>query len=895
MRRIGFIFLVFLLFTCFLYGQKQTITGTVIDSENKEPLIGVNVLLAEGVGTVTGYDGTFTLEVQPGVYSIRVSYVGFEPQTQRVDVTDQPVSLHFELVTVVLDEVRVVADVARSRETPVAFSNIQPKKLQEEIAAQDIPMLLNSTPGVYATPEGGGDGDAQVTIRGFSSRNVGVLLDGVPVNDMENGHVYWSNWFGLDAVTRSIQVQRGLGASKLALPSVGGTINIITRGLDARKEGSVKQEVGSDGYLQTSFGYSTGQTSRGWGISVAGSYKQGDGWVDQAWVKGFFYYLKLDKKLGKHIVSASVYGAPQKHGQRSYQLPIQFYDAEIARDLGVPEEDIETWPARGVRYNQHWGYLARTKNNPDAKSKPISERENQYHKPQITLKDFWKVSDRLYVSNIAYLSIGRGGGIREKGTITLDSLGQKSFQNVYNRNISEYSINTFYDPELHAATNYLRKLTNEHFWYGLLSTLSFDPTQDLSISGGIDLRSYKGTHYESVYDLLGGDYAVSDFTDENMDLSNPAEHMLYEGDKNNYYNVGLVRWGGLFLQAEYITSSLSSFINLTGAYSAYKRIDYFKLEPESEWKELPGWTIKGGANYNLTSRMNLFINAGYLSKAPRFNNVFDYDNTLFREILNEKVKAIEMGYSFKSQHVSFNMNGYYTVWQNKPVDVASRILVEISPGEFEEQSVNINGMDALHKGIEMDFILKITGWLDMEGLVSLGDWRWNSEDTVRIYDDNRQLVETQYFDAKGVHVGNSAQTQVAGQLRIEPFKGAYLKPKFTYFTNYYAEFDPITLDGSPDSYEWYTDETGKHGPPRDSWEIPGYLLIDLHAGYGFKIWNYRCQIRLNVLNVMNKKYIATAQNNDPYNYQTYNDFDAKSSAVFFGLGRRYNVSLQFLF
>ena len=60
-----------------------------------------------------------------------------------------------------LREVTVVADVAQSRETPVAFSNISVAKLEEELASQDLPMVLNSTPGVYATQQGGGDGDAR--------------------------------------------------------------------------------------------------------------------------------------------------------------------------------------------------------------------------------------------------------------------------------------------------------------------------------------------------------------------------------------------------------------------------------------------------------------------------------------------------------------------------------------------------------------------------------------------------------------------------------------------------------------------------------------------------------------------------------------------------------------
>ena len=90
----------------------------------------------------------------------------------------------------------VVADVARTRETPVASTSIAPKKIEEQLASQDIPLLLNKTPGVYATQQGGGDGDSRINIRGFNQRNVAVMVDGIPVNDMENGWVYWSNWFG---------------------------------------------------------------------------------------------------------------------------------------------------------------------------------------------------------------------------------------------------------------------------------------------------------------------------------------------------------------------------------------------------------------------------------------------------------------------------------------------------------------------------------------------------------------------------------------------------------------------------------------------------------------------------------------------------------------------------
>ena len=145
-------------------------------------------------------------------------------------------------------------------------------------------MLLNLCQ-VY-TQTGGGDGDVRINIRGFNQRNVAVMIDGVPMNDMENGWVYWSNWFGLDGLTRTIQVQRGLGASKLALPSVGGTINIITKGIDSKEGGRIKQEIGNGNSLRTSFAYTTKDFKIGKLILLP--FKRSDGLIDQTASKGFF-------------------------------------------------------------------------------------------------------------------------------------------------------------------------------------------------------------------------------------------------------------------------------------------------------------------------------------------------------------------------------------------------------------------------------------------------------------------------------------------------------------------------------------------------------------------------------------------------------------------------------
>lgn len=920
MKRIFIALFCALLLPLSLLAQKQTISGAVRDRSTGELLIGVNVIYAPGKGTVTDIDGRFKLELEPGTYTLEFSYVGFEKETRVVTLRDKQVFLDVELKNVTLSEVEVIGDVARTRETPVAFTNIPAIKVQEELASQDIPMILNATPGVYATQQGGGDGDARINIRGFNQRNVAVMLDGIPVNDMENGWVYWSNWFGLDVVMRYTQVQRGLGASKLAIPSVGGTINIATKGIEEKKMITAKQEVGNNGYLRTSFGFNSGRMKKGWGVTMAGSYKRGDGWVDQTWTEGWFYFLRVDKELGNHLVSVTAMGAPQEHGQRRYKRHIATYDREFAKEAGMTDTWIDSLSNlglpidMGLRYNPNWGYLERIDvvegDTIYPGREPESTAYNYYHKPMFSLRDFWRASDKLYISNILYLSMGNGGGGSFSTTPVFD-------QKTYQQNLqSEYNSNKNLTPPYfnkeQESSEIMRNAVNNHIWYGLLSTFDYKVNDQFEVSGGIDLRSYKGEHYREVADLFGGKFYTDDGNQNESDTIKK-----YEGDKIGYNNDGLVRWGGLFGQVKYSRGNLTAFLNLTGSYTGYKRIDYFikktltigdttllighddeieyngtvydmnspGLETnQTDWKWIPGFTVKGGVNYNITESVNVFMNMGYLSKAQRFNNVFDYNNTLFRNIENEKVQAIEAGFSIYKPRYTFNVNGYYTVWRNKPSDRGLSYTDIESGNTFR---VNINDMDARHMGVEFEFAYKILDNLLFESLLSIGDWRWTSRDTARVYDDNGIFQRAVPFDARGLHVGDAAQIQNRESLRWEIIRGLYVKGVFTLFTKHFSEFNPF--DYQTEENPWAFDEDGN---PRQSWNIPGYYLLDFHAGYSFMVKKVRLQVRGSVLNVLDEIHITDAQNNDPYLTVDSDLFNANSAGVFMGLGRRFNISLQ---
>ena len=848
--------------TYFSFAQ-STLSGTVTDELSNEPLIGASVSVGN-IGTVTDLDGFYSIQINDGDHLVKFSYVSYATKEINISINGNQ-ELNIGLGTDnILNEVVVTADIAIERETPVAFSNIPTIKLEEELAAQDIPMILNSTPGAYATESGGGDGDARISIRGFDQKYVAVMLDGIPVNDMENGEVYWSNWFGLDLVTKTMQVQRGLGASKISIPSVGGTINILTKGIDADRSLRFKQEIGNNGFLRSTFGFTSGRMDNGFGVSIAGSYKQGDGWVDGNFTKGYFYYLRLDKQLGNHLVSLTGFGAPQEHGQRPFSAEAGQVDKDYALSLGIPNSALEQLNVsdKGRRYNDAWGYRD---------GEIFNTRKNYYHKPQFSLRHSWQASDKLFWSNVAYLSIGNGGGTARDGvSIDRDENDQLDIEQAILNNAP-----TVFNPD-GISNTIIRANRNNHFWYGVLSTLRYDLNENITLSGGLDGRSYKGDHFREVYDLLGG----TGWQEGQVSLTSPV---LQVGDKYEYDYTGLVNSMGVFGLLEYKRDNWASFLNLSAANATYgfrNNFTKFELDPVN----VQTYTIKLGATYSINDQNSVFFNTGLLNKAQPYKNVIitnfwtdDIDGQVANNFENEDIRAVELGYTFKSQKFSANLNGYYTIWGNKPLDRLPSIPEDESDPESDRIPVNIPGIDALHKGIEIDFVYKPIKKLAIEGLASIGDWTWTSGETVQGILPNGVMYNYE-FNAAGVHVGDAAQLQVGGQLRYEPFDDFYVKFKTTYFDNNYADFQPENLQG----------EDGG----RDSWQMPAYYFSSLHTGYGFKISDHKFNIRFNVLNLFDAVYLTDARDNDDFNSPSFNDFDAKSASVFYGQGRRWNLSLQ---
>ena len=482
------------------------------------------------------------------------------------------------------------------------------------------------------------------------------------------------------------------------------------------------------------------------------------------------------------------------------------------------------------------------------------------------------------------------------------------------------SIDPLYSNTENKSKNILTSSINNHSWLGALSTYNYKFDENFDFAGGLDLRTYKGEHYREIYDLLGGDYYVGSTQPGSIYIGASNDNViLREGDKLYYHNDGLVRWLGGFGQVEYNYNNITAFLNLTGSHKFYKRIDYFKKQDlvledttltqavgvnetiwydgnrytlesdearfaETDWKIFPGYTVKLGANWNIDQHHNVFFNTGVLSQAPPFTNVFTYDNTIYSLTQNNRVEAIELGYGYRSSDFSLNFNIYNTVWQNKPQSGS----YTFDGGDVGNYTVL--GMDALHKGIELDFAWKLSEKIKYEFLSSFGDWRWTSEDAILYAYLEQQLITTENININGVHVGDSPQIQVGSSIsynyKINKNSKGYIKLKGIYFDKFFSDYKIVDyIDNQLLSTDFMV---------QDSWQIPGYALFSLHMGHNLFFDASSLHFKLNILNLFNAKYINDADNNDASNPPTRN-FDAESASAFFGIGRTMRISLEYKF
>jgi hypothetical protein len=870
MKKITFYLVVSFLFVNVISFAQGTITGTINDSDLGGPLSGANIVeYGTDNGAITDFDGNFELTVEGDQGTVNVSYLGYTAQTYVYELIDGVLVL--EVITLepdpnALSEVVVigtgVVQLAAGRATPTAVSTISAEEIELRGGAnRDITESIAFTPSATVTGNNG-FGDSQLFLRGFDQTNIAVLLNGQPVNGMEDGKVYWSNWSGLSDIATTIEVQRGLGASRLAISSVGGTTNIVMKAADKKQGGFVRFTGANDSYMKATAGYDSGMNEKGWAFSVLLDYWQAHRkWSEGTYGQGQTYYFSVGYKASeKHNFNFLVTGSPQLHGQKWSQS----------------KERIAANP----KYNQHWGYL-----NEDG-TDISSERQNFYHKPVTNLNWDFTISDNTTLSTVAYASWGRGGGTGPRGNgrirtadVEVDGVtfpGQLDYPAIEEANAVVGFGGDYNAPN---GAGYIRRGSmNNHAWYGMVSNLNHDFSDNLSASVGVDARFYQGDHFRQVVDLYGLEGWSNDRPDDaivyNTYDANPWSTLFDyapEEDRIAYDNSEKINYQGVFGQLEYATDRFTIFAQGAFSNQSYEREDRFDGGVKSDKISKTGYNIKGGLSYNINPDNTIFLNAGHYSRQPYLDNVFNRNRGQITEpispaVENEKITSFEAGYHIKANRFRANFNAYATNWTDRTLSNFDTDDSGTPDDDTDDIDLTIlqRGITQFHSGAELDVNYRATDWLTIQGFISGGSWYYKGDAEVSVFnaENNSQIGITEIVNRDGIKVSSAPQFTTGIGFDAKVVEGLSIDARIKYNDNHY-EFTNV-----------FTESADFKGAQLDS-----YALTNAGVTYRFSFGDNKMTFRANVFNVFDK--IAINQS-DRFGY-------------FITGGRTFNASMRYEF
>lgn len=534
----------------------------------------------------------------------------------------------------------------------------------------------------------------------------------------------------------------------------------------------------------------------------------------------------------------------------------------------------------------------------------------------------WNITPKSKLSTVLYASNGRGGGTGDLG-----DLGGVRGQNVTAYRDADghinydaiFAANAAIDANTAGAKHTLvrRAAMNSHNWYGILANFQHKINDNWNFSIGTDDRYYYGYHYQMLTHLYGAN-GYKDASDRNIspkvvtrvhdykNLSwNPfGGKTLGQEEHIGYSNDGEVLWYSGFGQVEFTKNNFSAFVQGSISNQAYRRIDNFVVDGvttqqgqvvnrKTSFKNLIGYNVKGGANYNINENHNVFANVGFYSKQPFMNAVYPNNQQVVNSNLtNEKIFSAEVGYGFRSPKFNANLNLYRTEWKDRWLRIGNQTFTTAT-GNVRGYS-EISGITQVHMGVEVDATYKPVKFLELQGMFSYGDYRYKGNATGADFDESNVPVTTTagsttlYLDQVKVGgSGNSSIPQLTASLgaTIKPINDLSIYGTWRFVGNLYSAVN---------TNDYKTVARQEQGALR----LPDYNLLDLGISYKLRL-RERSQyftFGANVYNVIDSYYISDASTSihATAGSTTYKGIDTNNK-VFFGAGRTWAASVAFNF
>lgn len=880
----------FLMVSLALLGQNYTVYGQVKDAETQLALEGVLVSVSNtNQKTVTNQDGYFEINnLKAGEQSFQIELDAYESISQKVVLKDKMTNLG----TISLK----VADAAQAapKEDVIPIVILSENELTEEdISNQNISGLLSASRDVFVTTAAFNLGAARFRIRGYDSENTSVLLNGLPMNDLENGRVFWSAWAGLNDVTRNQEISLGLNPTDFTFGGIGGATNIDTRASRQRRQFRVAYSSSNRTYTNRVMAtYSTGLLNNGWAFSLSGSRR----WAQEGYVEGTFYdawsyFASVDKVFNKdHQLNFTFLGAPNKRGRQAAATQ-ELYDL-----------------AGTNYYNPNWGFQNGEKRN---------SRVSNIHQPIAMLRYDWKISDQSNLTLATSYQFGRNG------STAIDWLDAKDPRPNYYQYLPSFARNRPQDSmeiasflsenpeqlqvnwdEMYQANIYGPEvttydlegnelITGKRSKY-ILEERRFDTEEvnanliyknelssDLTLNGGLSLQYFKGKNYKVVEDLLGGAYYIDvdrfaiDRPSQINDINNPFRPIV-EGDRFGYDYENKILKTGAWAQLKYALPRLELFLAANAENTQFQRFGNVAngkfpdnsagASPKSDFLT---YSVKGGLTYKIDGRNYLYANGMYMTRAPFARYSFASPRTrneIVPNLVPEKITSAEIGYNYRSPYLKAKASAYYTTFEDGIFSRGFYFIQSIGAsqgagGFFNFVSTNV---DKQHFGVELAVEARIVGGLSANAVASVGQYTYTDRQLVSAYADSGQSNEppvTAY--TTNFYIPGTPQTAYSAGLRYEGKGYWFASTNFNYFDDIWIDINPRRRAEdvvSNINAETRTTPEGKALLESIIFQekAPSGYTLDFFGGKSFRIKNnYFLFLTVGVNNILNKQDIIT--------------------------------------
>ena len=289
-----------------------------------QPLAGVIVTATGRPDTTrTDADGRFRLETT-GTTRLRFVLVGFASMEVVAAAGDTSVRVLLTPTPRTLEAATITA-VRGDATAPVSRATINEAELDRRNFGQELPLLLTASPSVTAYSDAGSfSGYSYMRLRGIDQSRINITLNGIPLNDPEDHSVYFSNFPDLTNSLRSIELQRGVGASSNGVASYAGSLTMESVSLAAvRRGGEVQVERGSFDSNRASLEYATGLLPSQWSFYGRVSAQTTDGYRHNASNRSESFFASGGYYGDRNVVKAVAFGGRARNGLAYLASPVE--------------------------------------------------------------------------------------------------------------------------------------------------------------------------------------------------------------------------------------------------------------------------------------------------------------------------------------------------------------------------------------------------------------------------------------------------------------------------------------------------------------------------------------------------------------------------------------------